>query len=367
MTEPKYLYIKKDIKTKIAEDTYPLNTKIPSEAELRAVYKVSRHTIRQAISELVNDGLLIKRQGSGTFVSETVISSGNMVEKSKTIGVITTYLSNYIFPSIIRGIESELSNEGYSLMLSSTQNNVANEKESLEKMLNQNVDGLIIEPTKSNLLNPNLSYYLKIAESNIPIVMLHATYEELNAPAIALNDVKAGKIATEHLIELGHKDIAIITKMDDLQGKNRLKGFISAFYDAKLSFNDDYIIAYDTESKDDLGTKLGKLLENMSSPTAFVCYNDQIAISLIHEINKLGKSVPEDFSVVSHDDSHLSQTLPSVKLTTVQHPKEKLGKAAAKWIIQALENPEFNKKSITFEPYLIVRNSTRKYKRDQTN
>ncbi|WP_027108631.1 GntR family transcriptional regulator [Lacticigenium naphthae] len=358
---PKYKQIKKDLKGKISDGTFPLNSKIPSESELKEEYGVSRHTIRQAISELVNDGYLLKRQGAGTFVNEKRNPDRTYKsENSKTIGVITTYLSDYIFPSIIRGIESELSEKGYSLMLASTQNNVVNEKENLEKMLEQQVEGLIVEPTKSNLLNPNLSYYLKIAEKNIPMVMLHATYEELSAPAITLDDVKAGKIATEHLIELGHKDIAMVTKMDDMQGKNRLKGYISALYDANLTFNDGYIVTYDTESKNEVTVQLKSLLNTTQPPSAFVCYNDEIAISLIQEINKLGKSVPEDFSVVSHDDSHLSQTLPSVKLTTVQHPKEKLGKAAADWIIQAIENPEFKKKSITFEPHLTVRNSTRK-------
>ena len=358
LNEPKYLSIKNDLQQNIIEGKFPLDSRIPSEAELRKVYDVSRHTIRQAIAELVNDGYLMKRQGAGTFVSNGYIKNLNE-DSIKTIGVITTYLSDYIFPSIIRGIEEELSNRQYSLLLSSTQNNVVNEKESLEKMLEHNIDGLIIEPTKSNILNPNLNYFLKFAEKRIPMVMLNASYDELSAPVIAMDDVEAGKLATQHLIDLGHTKIVIITKMDDLQGKNRLKGYVSALYDSKLSFDNNDIITYDTESKDLLEEKIIESLTQENPPTAFVCYNDQIAIKLIHQIHAIGKSVPDDFSVVSHDDSFLSTTLPFAKLTTVSHPKEKLGKEAANWIVNAIEDKDFDRQSIIFHPELIVRDSTK--------
>lgn len=356
LNEPKYLAIKKDIQEKIERQDYALGSKIPSEAELRQQYSVSRHTIRQSLSELVNEGYLIKQQGSGTFVSDYFKSDLKRNGK-KTIGVITTYLSDYIFPSIIRGIEEELSKHGYSLMLSSTRNNVENERKSLESMINQNVDGLIVEPTKSNLMNPNLNYYLNLAERPTPLIMLNATYEELELPVVALNDEVAGKMATEHLIELGHTNIGIITKSDDLQGKNRFKGYLKALYDAKLSFYNDFILRYDTESKEDIPYLIQNMLNTLELPTAFVCYNDEISVQLIKEIHNRGLKVPEDISVVSHDDSFYSTTLPTVKLTTVEHPKEELGRQAARAIVNAVEKGTKITSKI-FEPRLIVRNST---------
>ncbi|GEN50486.1 GntR family transcriptional regulator [Alkalibacterium pelagium] len=357
LNEPKYLIIKKDIQMKIEKNDFTLGAKIPSEAELRAQYDVSRHTIRQAISELVNQGYLIKQQGSGTFVSDYYKNQENGNGK-KTIGVITTYLSDYIFPSIIRGIEEELSKHDYSLMLSSTRNNVENERRSLESMMDQNVDGLIVEPTKSNLMNPNLNYYLSLTEKPTPLIMLNASYEELDLPVVALNDEKAGKIATEHLIELGHTNIGIITKSDDLQGKNRLKGYLKALYDAKLTFSNEFIMRYDTEAKSDLPSLIRIMLENDHLPTAFVCYNDEIAVMLIKEMNEIGKTCPGDISVVSHDDSFYSTTLPSVKLTSVEHPKEELGRRAAQRIVKAVEKGE-RIDSFIFDPRLIVRESTK--------
>lgn len=356
LNEPKYLIIKKELLDKIKNNDYALGSKIPSEAELRQQYDVSRHTIRQAIGELVNEGFLIKQQGSGTFVSDQYKNYQTRNGK-KTIGVITTYLSDYIFPSIIRGIEEELSKHDYSLMLSSTRNNVENERRSLESMIDQNVDGLIIEPTKSNLMNPNLNYYLNLTERPTPLIMLNASYEELDLPVVALNDEESGKIATEHLIDLGHTNIGILTKSDDLQGKNRFKGYLKALYDAKLSFSNDFILRYDTESKEDIPHLIHNMLEAEELPTAFVCYNDEIAVQLIKEIHGRGLKVPDDISVVSHDDSFYSTTLPTVKLTSIEHPKEELGRQAAKAIVNAVENGTVITSKI-FEPRLIVRNST---------
>ena len=355
--EPKYITIKNEIKVSIEKEDFISGTKIPSEAELRVHYGVSRHTIRQAISELVNDGYLYKQQGAGTYVSDDYkvqIST----DEGKRIGVITTYLSNYIFPSIIRGIEEELSRHNYTLMLSSTRNNVDNERHNLDNMLNQEVDGLIIEPTKSNLLNPNLNYYLDIIEKKKPVVMLNASYEELELPVIALDDVKASLLATEHLIELGHKKIGMITKTDDVQGKNRLKGYLKALYNSGLSFESGHIIRYDTESKPYLANKISSLLDANSLPTAFVTYNDEVAVTLIKEIHRAGKNCPDDFSVVSHDNSFYSNVFPTISLTSINHPKEELGRAAAKWMIDAVEGKDHKHESIIYEPELVIGNST---------
>lgn len=358
MSQPKYIMVKNEIKQWILEGKYPVGSKIPSESQIQEKYKVSRHTVRLAISELVNEGYLQKKQGAGTFVSNRFVNG--QTNATKTIGLITTYVSEYIFPSIIRGVESELSQEQYSLMLSSTHNNVQREKMSLETMLQQNVDGLIIEPTKSSYLNPNLNYYLQIVQNKIPLLMLHAKYEELDVPVIAMDDVQAGKIATDYLIDLQHEDIAIIIKIDDQQGKKRLKGYINSLNENDLSFENEYLIPYDTESMEQIGEKVTELVQSNKAPTAFICYNDQVAVILIQKLLSLGKNVPDDFSVVSIDNSYLSSTLPSIRLTSVNHPKDEMGKMAAKMILKAIEDNSSVNQSFIFQPELIVGNSTKR-------
>ena len=358
VSEPKYIVIKNKLKQLILNGEYDIGSKIPSEAELKDKFNVSRHTIRQSISELANDGYLRREQGSGTYVSNQYQIETKETSQ-KTIGVITTYLSDYIFPSIIRGIEDELSKKGYALLLSSTQNNVENEKRSLEMMLEKHIDGLIVEPTKSAELNPNLNYYLRMQERGIPYVSINASYEELDAPEIRMDDILASEKLTSHLLELGHTHICMITKTDDLQGKERMKGFIRAYSKVNKTFDGSLMITFDTEHIGELPKDIDRVLKLENSPTAFVCYNDQIAIKVIERVTNSGKEVPQDISVVSHDNSLLS-TATDIKLTSINHPKEQLGRDAANWIIQAIEKNSFKQQSIIYEPELIMRSSTSK-------
>ncbi|MBO1914984.1 GntR family transcriptional regulator, partial [Microvirga sp. 3-52] len=99
-----------------------------------------------------------------------------------------------------RGIESRLKEDNYSLLLASTNNDVEQEKKALEMMLSYGVDGLIVEPTKSNLYNPNIAYYLSFKEHDIPFIMINAYYEELDVPYLSLDDVQSSYLATKELI-----------------------------------------------------------------------------------------------------------------------------------------------------------------------
>lgn len=353
MNLTKYEIIAQDIESKILSGHYEVGMLIPTEAELRKEYDVSRHTVREAMSLLVNDNLLIRKRGAGTFVSDKFLTK-NLNNSHLTVGLITTYISEYIFPSIIRGVEDELRKNNISLILSSSDYNLDLEKDALEKMIKFGVDGLIIDPTMSNKLNGNLAYYSILDEMEIPYVMINSYYEELNSFSIRNDDVKAGFLATEHLLQKGHRDILLITKIDDLQGKKRLQGYIKAHQDFKIPYRNKNIITYETKNL----LTVEKILKEIdySAVTAIVSYNDELAVDIINIFKEKGIMVPKDISIVSHDDS-LVGNLSEFPLTTVAHPKEELGRDAANWIYQAISNPTKNLESIIYEPKLIIRES----------
>jgi GntR family transcriptional regulator, arabinose operon transcriptional repressor len=360
------------VKEKIVEwiETGKVNPgeKIYSENELVQIFGVSRHTVRQAVGDLVHEGLLYREQGAGTFCSHRPkqsqqphhLSSSNT--NGKNIGVITTYISDYIFPSIIKGIESYLTTQGYSLTFSCTDNNVEKEKQCLQTMLGRNIDGLIVEPTKSSNYNPNINYYLELEQNNIPYLMINQFYSQLMPPHIIMNDERGGFIATEHLIKLGHEKIIGLFKTDDLQGVHRMQGFIRAFREHGVTFFPEMVITYSTE---DVYSKTLNQLEEFFSkdekPTAIVCYNDQLAVSILDVLRKLDLKVPEDVSIVGYDDSFLAEAT-EVKLTSVTHPKMEMGIEAAKWIVSAVEKKEMPPSKV-YEPELVVRNSTMQLKK----
>ena len=351
--KPKYQLIIEDIKSSILSGTYQSGEQIPTESAMQGIYKVSRQTVRKAILELSNDGFLRSEKGSGTYVSSQYRSRSNGKTANKTIGVITTYISDYIFPSIIRGIESRLNEDSYSLLLASTNNDVGQEKKALEMMLSYSVDGLIVEPTRSNVYNPNIAYYLSFQEQDVPFVMINAYYEELEVPFFCLDDVQSSYLATSELIAKGHTRIGIIAKMDDLQGKYRMKGFIRALGDAKLRFRPEHVLSFDTATKPDLSASLDKFLhDNRDGLSALVCYNDEVGLEVVHACRRLGIAIPNKLSIIGQDNSYIAKNA-NIKLTTLTHPQDQMGRDAADWIIKRLQGKKDLPAKTIYPPQLI--------------
>jgi GntR family transcriptional regulator, arabinose operon transcriptional repressor len=364
----KYDIVKQEIKSRILDGTFQPQQKIPSETELMKQFEVSRHTVRIAIGDLVNNGWLYREQGAGTFCTDRIHNSGpSSVGSPKNIAIVTTFISDYIFPSIIRGAESALSKHGFNVSLFSTNNDHQNERRVLEKILSEPFEGIIVEPTKSATSNPNINYYLNLERLNIPYIMVNAFYDELEPLSITINDQKGGYIQAEHLIQLGHQNILGFFKTDDLQGVKRMKGFIQAHRNYGVKMNSNGIVTYNTSEKLTKPKEvLTQLLEGNSDsrPTAIVCYNDELAITLLDVLREKNLRVPEDLSLVGFDNSFMGN-LTEVKLTTITHPQSQLGETAANMIVDLVKEKNGQQKksmekvqSVVFEPSLIVRSST---------
>jgi len=355
---PKYLKLKEEIVSWIAGGRYRPGDKLPSENELSEQFGLSRQTVRQSIGELVQEGWLSREQGKGTFVSrlsgERRTAGGN-----RTVGMITTYISDYIFPSIVRGVEAGLKEQGYRLLLSSTDNRKDRERESLEMMLSQGVCGLIVEPTRSAEGNPNFDAYMAMQYHGIPLLMINERYPDLDCPVVKQDDEAGGRVATEHLLSLGHRRIAGFFKTDDLQGVNRMKGFVKAHRERGILVDPELVVRYETEQREELPrAALRELLNRTDRPTAIVCYNDQLAVALLDVVREADLRVPEDLSIIGYDDSFLA-TATEIKLTSVNHPKEELGEKAAQLLISMLESGARQEEpGWEFAPQVVPRQST---------
>jgi GntR family transcriptional regulator of arabinose operon len=350
---PKYIQLKQEIMGWLQASRILPNERMPTENEIAEQFKMSRQTVRQALGELEQEGWLYRVQGSGTYVAE---AAPKPEQEIQTIGVLTTYISDYIFPSIVRGAESVFRTKGYRMLLSSTDNDKARERESLQMLLTHPLSGIIIEPTRSAEGNPNLDLYLSLEYRNIPFLMINERYMEMDCPCIKMDDEAGGFKAVNHLVELGHRRIAGFFKMDDLQGVNRMKGFIRAHHERTMPLLPDAVIHYVTDE-----AALMLLRKEQDRPTAFVCYNDELAVQLIAAIRESGLTVPGDISVVGYDDSTLATAM-EVKLTTLAHPKLDLGIQAAETIIDMIEHKgqHVTERTKILIPELIIRESTRR-------
>lgn len=352
----KYYTLMEELKQEILSGAIKPGEKLPSENELSDRYQISRHTVRKALSILINEGYIEAEHGRGTFCSQRM---GHM-KNSRNVAVVTTYISDYIFPRLIQGMDKVLTENGYSIILKNTANSRTKEERVLEDILTKDIEGLIIEPSKSQIYCKHTNLYAMLDQYEIPYVFIQGVYSQMiDKPHILMDDCKGGYMVTKHLIDAGHRKILGIFKADDFQGKERHKGYVKALQEAGIAYDPDMVVWFHTEDRKTKPAMMMELfLEQKVEMDAVVCYNDQIAIEVIRCLQRNGLRVPEDISVTGYDNSVIAEG--TVGLTTIAHPQEKLGEMAAELLLEKIRKVPEEKSRIPrlIQPELIVRGST---------
>lgn len=352
----KYETVKEKIRDIISSGKYQPGDQLPTESALMAKYGVSRYTIRRAMGELESEHYIYRIQGGGMFVEDWQANHDQPVNQ-KVVGVITTHLADYIFPSIISGIDRTLSSHGYSILLGNTHNDHEQERLSLQRMLDSNVDGLILEPTQSARPNPNRDLYQQIERSHIPVMFIDAHYDNSPLPYIDIADRETERQLVTGLFDKGHQRILGVFKIDDLQGIGRLQGYMDAYTEhPEMTLLSDVIMYQSSDDVAHIFNKIAHHLQGKDRPTAIACYNDQLAIQVMDVVRSLGMKIPNDISIVGFDDYLLSAyVLPG--LTTAVHPKNKMGMDAGNMILRLINGEKVA--PIIYHPEIIERDSVK--------
>lgn len=362
----KYVTLMEHLKEGILSGKIKPGDRLPSENQLSREYGLSRHTVRKALAILENDGYVTAEHGRGTFCSERMRHRKN----SRNIAVIITYLSDYIFPRIIQGIDQVMTEQGYSIMLKNTGNSRQQEARCLEDILTKDVEGLIIEPSKSQILCRNMTLYQQLDAYGIPYIFIQGRYPQMQEkPCVLMDDEQGGYLAASYLLQLGHRRLVGIFKADDSQGAERHKGYVRALQEAHIPYDPDLVIWFHTEDrKVKPGLMVRRMVKEHRKFTGVVCYNDQIALEAYRALTEMGLRVPEDVSLTGYDDSFIASS-GSLKLTTVAHPHEHLGKMAAQILLEEIRGlrPEGAKPLTLLEPELVVRESCRRLTYGETS
>jgi GntR family transcriptional regulator of arabinose operon len=334
--------------------------RLPTEGELSERFNVSRNTVRQAIGELVVDGIVTRHQGRGTFYRGEVPSETE--ESAGLIGVVTPLARSYIFGDIIHGMDDYAHENGYSLVLASTNADPNRELEALRNILEKPIEGLIIEFARSSEIDSNVELTRILRECTVPIVVCDAETPMLNASYVTVDDLCGSRAATRYLLDKGHRRIALVYKKPSMAGIKRRDGFLQTLKDAGIEPDPDLIRPYDVQEdllpayrivKDLLG------LENGKRPTAIFFFNDQCAVQSYAAVAEAGLNVPDDVSFMGYDDSELARNA-VVPLTTMRHPKYRLGWLAARTLLERIKaNPPFFVEETLIRPTLVERDSVR--------
>lgn len=354
----KYYKMHHDLREQIRCGDLKSGDQVPSENQLAASYQVSRQTVRKALAILEQEGYIYAVHGKGTFVSERIRPE----HRSHNVAVVTTYLSDYIFPRIIQGIDEVLTAEGYSILLKNTRNSRSQEAKCLEELLQKDIDGIILEPSKSQISCRHIHLYEKLEESGIPYVFIQGCFERMeDKPQVLMDDCKGGYLITKYLLDTGHRSIAGVFKADDIQGQNRHRGYVQALQEAGVLYDPDKVIWFHTEDRR-IHPQEGilRLLSKNIALDGIVCYNDQIAMQIIPALRSRNLKVPEDISVTGYDNSYMAMS-DGFHLTTIVHPQEKLGMMAARLLLSLLrgESLDAEERKILIQPELVEGNSCR--------
>ncbi len=351
----KYKWLAEKLRTLIKKLHAQGIDKLPTEAEIGSRYRVSRQTVRQALILLTEEGLIEKRRGSGSY-----ITGRNLAASTNSIALLLTTDSDYIYPGLVQDIQTTLLQSSYSSQVFVTENRTDKEREHLLSFLNQKNHplGILVEGCKSALPNPNLDLYRRLMQDGVPILFIHNHYEELSGSiAIQSNDYQGAAELVTHLYEKGHRYIAAAFTVDDLQGHERYKGYAETMRSYQLPINDDYVgwihrsDLIDIEKKRDtiflqrLIEQVRLVLKNGDPCTAAICHNDELAYFLIRELKKQKVLVPEDFAVVSFDNSYLATTS-SPTITSMGHPAHVFGQTAAAYMIDLIRGKKVSSTQI---------------------
>jgi len=274
------------------------------------------------------------------------------------IGMILPDITNPFFPEVFKGAEDEARAKGYTFFLCNSGGDYRRESEYLSALKEKRVDGIIFLGGRinSSRCSPELSNEVAELAEQIPIVLVNGALPKSGVHRVASDEALGAELAMQHLIDLGHRDIAFIGGVDYMTPTiQKVKAFKKKLSENGLPIRPEWIMHKDfsVENGKELMTRL---LRGSERPSAVMCVNDFTAVGAVKVAIEHGLRIPEDISVVGYDDTPLSTTV-IPELTTVAQRTYELGKQSVT-LLHQLINGEKTKKVTMLHPELVVRQST---------
>ena len=317
--------------------------------------RVSHSTVSRALrnSKLVNPETreLIRRIAEEQGYTVSAVARSLVTRHTNTIGVVVTRIADPFVGEVMSGIEEFALGRGYSVFLATCHADPARELRAVRSFHERRVDGILVNSSRVGAL-----YLPLLAEMKVPIVLINNQHPGDFVYSVSIDNLHAGREATRHLVELGHRRIAYLGNQYGIQADTeRFSGYRQILEEAGIGFQPE-LVAHGDGQPEGGKRAMEKLLALPEPPTAVFCYNDMTALGALGAIRERGLHVPEDVSVVGLDDLFLaSYTDPP--LTTIQQPKKQMGSLAAQLLLDLLAGGKPESR-ISLTGQLVVRQST---------
>ena len=299
----------------------------------------------EVVTKTTRDKVLAAVEATG--YRPNALASGLRRAKSDNIVVVVPFIQNPFFSGVIQGIEGVAFAEGYQVLLGESQNDQTRLDSYAAMLRSKTADGLI-------LLGAALPSQL---DDKTPLVMACEYFPDHRIPAIRIDNEAAARMATEHLIGLGHTRIGTIAGPHDNQlSRDRLAGYRAALGAAGLVYEESLVAegGFDVDSGH---AAMTRLLDLQAPPSAVFSSSDEMAIGALKAAREHGLKVPDDLSLVGFDGIRFADFC-DPPLTTVVQPNVEIGAAAARMMIGILRGSEPSPEDIVLPAQLLVRQST---------
>jgi DNA-binding LacI/PurR family transcriptional regulator len=337
-----------------------INDKMPSRSDLCKKLDTAKATLDKAINELMAEGVLYARGGSGTYVAggkeEQPVQSGGC-----SWGVIVRDVRKLFYAEIVRGVENFAQSHGINIILCNSDSDFVKQEQYIKRLINFGVSGLIIGPSVvSPDTQENYRFYSQLTELKMPFVFCGRNVEGINAPMVASNDFYGGYIAAKHLLEKGYRHIAYICDMKFRPSVDRCQGYLTALMENKIEINREIIIMEDKNHSQlsNFGYEaMKKILATGQIVDAVLCINDKVAYGVCRVIAEAGLTVSDDIGVIGYDNTGLCENS-TPTITSIAFENLEIGTKAAKVLYKLI-----NKKVLSdceyylFQPDIVVRDS----------
>jgi LacI family transcriptional regulator/LacI family repressor for deo operon, udp, cdd, tsx, nupC, and nupG len=331
---------------------------------------VSYSTVSRALNDnpAISQEVRTRIQGLAQAMGYTpnALAQGLLSQQTHSIGMVVTSISDLFFVDMLKSVEEAAQEAGISLFLASSNNAREREIKILETLNRRRVDGVIITASRISR-----EYISRLEEMRIPVVMVNTQVEGdyQNISSLYVDDYAGGRMAMQHLLDLGHQRIGYIG-VNNRSGSNarRMEAYLDALKEHGIAPQEDWICINQATRWGDLESDLQagqcRVFELIQSGiTALFCFSDTVAVGAILACRKLGIDVPAQVSVVGFDDSELCEIV-SPPLTTVSQPKQEMGQTALRMLLASINGSRVPDTVVM--PSLVIRESTAPPRADRT-
>lgn len=282
------------------------------------------------------------------------VARGLASKKTTTVGVIIPDISNTFFAELARGIEDIATMYKYNIILSNSDQNKEKELHLINTMLGKQVDGIVF--MSGNISDEHVEEFEK---SPVPIVLAGSIVESEKVPSVNIDYEQATYDAITSFIEKGHRKIAFVIGplQEPINEKRKLVGYKRALSEAGIEFDEELIIEGDYTYDSGIEA-FEKLIELEDKPTAIYVGTDEMALGVVHGAEDKGFHIPEDFEVISSDNTKLALMV-RPQLTTVVQPLYDIGAVAMRLLTKLMNKESVSEQTVILPHRIEYRNSTK--------